>query len=69
MGLTVIFVSVQDMGLEKAANDISVFMKLQKRVRELEQERKRLQTNLEKMDELNKQKVCDILNLSHSFCL
>uniref|UniRef100_A0AAR2JVK4 Unconventional myosin-Vb n=1 Tax=Pygocentrus nattereri TaxID=42514 RepID=A0AAR2JVK4_PYGNA len=29
-----------------------VFMKLQKRVRELEQERKRLQTNLEKMEEL-----------------
>lgn len=48
---------VQDMGLEKAANDISVFMKLQKRVRELEQERKRLQTNLEKMEELSKQKV------------
>ncbi|XP_058271697.1 unconventional myosin-Vb isoform X3 [Hemibagrus wyckioides] len=48
---------VEDMGLEKAANDISVFMKLQKRVRELEQERKRLQTNLEKMEELNKQKA------------
>lgn len=45
------------MGLEKAANDISVFMKLQKRVRELEQERKRLQTNLEKIEELNKHKV------------
>lgn len=45
------------MGLDKAANDISVFMKLQKRVRELEQERKRLQTNLEKMEELSKQKV------------
>lgn len=43
--------------MEKAANDISVFMKLQKRVRELEQERKRLQTNLEKMEELSKQKV------------
>ncbi|XP_060747618.1 unconventional myosin-Vb isoform X1 [Tachysurus vachellii] len=50
---------VEDMGLEKAANDISVFMKLQKRVRELEQERKRLQTNLEKIDELNKQKAID----------
>lgn len=43
--------------MEKAANDISVFMKLQKRVRELEQERKRLQTNLEKMEELSKHKV------------
>ncbi|KAK3555272.1 hypothetical protein QTP86_014884 [Hemibagrus guttatus] len=50
---------VEDMGLEKAASDISVFMKLQKRVRELEQERKRLQTNLEKMEELNKQKAID----------
>lgn len=45
------------MGLEKAAMDISLFMKLQKRVRELEQERRRLQTNLEKMEELNKRKV------------
>ncbi|XP_046723178.1 unconventional myosin-Vb isoform X2 [Silurus meridionalis] len=50
---------VEDMGLEKAANDISVFMKLQKRVRELEQERKKLQTNLEKMEELSKQKAID----------
>ncbi|KAL0162766.1 hypothetical protein M9458_042162, partial [Cirrhinus mrigala] len=39
---------VEEMGIEKAAMDLSVFMKLQKRVRELEQERKRLQTNLEK---------------------
>lgn len=45
------------MGLEKAAMDISLFMKLQKRVRELEQERRRLQTNMEKMEELNKRKV------------
>ncbi|XP_062867127.1 unconventional myosin-Vb [Trichomycterus rosablanca] len=50
---------VEDMGLEKAAMDISVFMKLQKRVRELEQERKKLQTNLEKMEDLNKRKVND----------
>uniref|UniRef100_A0A4W6FCY2 Myosin VB n=1 Tax=Lates calcarifer TaxID=8187 RepID=A0A4W6FCY2_LATCA len=34
---------VEEMGVEKAAMDISLFMKLQKRVRELEQERKRLQ--------------------------
>uniref|UniRef100_A0A8B9K7C9 Myosin VB n=1 Tax=Astyanax mexicanus TaxID=7994 RepID=A0A8B9K7C9_ASTMX len=33
-----------------------VFMKLQKRVRDLEQERKRLQTNLEKMEELSQHK-------------
>ncbi|XP_055087475.1 unconventional myosin-Vb isoform X2 [Periophthalmus magnuspinnatus] len=47
---------MEDMGIEKAAMDISLFMKLQKRVRELEQERKRLQTNIEKMEELNKRK-------------
>lgn len=45
------------MGSETAAMDISLFMKLQKRVRELEQERRRLQTNMEKMEELNKRKV------------
>ncbi|XP_030623904.1 unconventional myosin-Vb [Chanos chanos] len=47
---------VEDMGLEKAAMDISVFMKLQKRVRELEQERRRLQSNMEKMEDLAKRK-------------
>ncbi|XP_051959994.1 unconventional myosin-Vb isoform X1 [Xyrauchen texanus] len=41
---------VEEMGIEKAAMDLSVFMKLQKRVRELEQERLRLQTNLEKVE-------------------
>lgn len=46
------------MGIEKAAMDLSVFMKLQKRVRELEQERKRLQTNLDKVEELSKRKAC-----------
>uniref|UniRef100_A0A3Q1JSJ2 Myosin VB n=1 Tax=Anabas testudineus TaxID=64144 RepID=A0A3Q1JSJ2_ANATE len=45
---------VDDMGVEKAAMDISLFMKLQKRVRELEQERKRLQSNVDKMEELTK---------------
>lgn len=45
------------MGVEKAAMDISLFMKLQKRVRELEQERRRLQTSMEKMEELNKRRV------------
>uniref|UniRef100_A0A671LKC6 Myosin VB n=1 Tax=Sinocyclocheilus anshuiensis TaxID=1608454 RepID=A0A671LKC6_9TELE len=48
--------SMKEMGIEKAAMDLSVFMKLQKRVRELEQERKRLQTNLEKVEELSKRK-------------
>lgn len=45
------------MGLEKAAMDISLFMKLQKRVRELEQERRRMQATVEKMEELNRRKV------------
>uniref|UniRef100_A0A8C7H0E7 Myosin VB n=1 Tax=Oncorhynchus kisutch TaxID=8019 RepID=A0A8C7H0E7_ONCKI len=44
-------IQVVEMGVEKAAMDIGVFMKLQKRVRELEQERKRLQVNLEKMED------------------
>ncbi|XP_029025243.1 unconventional myosin-Vb isoform X2 [Betta splendens] len=47
---------VEEMGVEKAAMDISVFMKLQKRVRELEQERKRLQSNVDKMEELSKRR-------------
>ncbi|XP_068609278.1 unconventional myosin-Vb [Brachionichthys hirsutus] len=47
---------VEEMGTEKAALDISVFMKLQKRVRELEQERKRLQADADKMEELGKRK-------------
>uniref|UniRef100_H2MVU3 Myosin VB n=1 Tax=Oryzias latipes TaxID=8090 RepID=H2MVU3_ORYLA len=47
---------VDEMGMEKAAMDISLFMKLQKRVRELEQERKRLQLNLDKMEELSRRK-------------
>ncbi|XP_026153683.1 unconventional myosin-Vb isoform X2 [Mastacembelus armatus] len=47
---------VEEMGVEKAAMDISLFMKLQKRVRELEQERKRLQINLDKMEELTKRR-------------
>uniref|UniRef100_A0A8C3S1U5 Unconventional myosin-Vb n=1 Tax=Chelydra serpentina TaxID=8475 RepID=A0A8C3S1U5_CHESE len=37
-----------DVGLDKAAMDMTLFLKLQKRVRELEQERKKLQTQLEK---------------------
>ncbi len=48
---------VQELGVEKAAMDISLFMKLQKRVRELEQERRRLQLSVDKMEELAKRKV------------
>lgn len=50
-------VVLQEVGVEKAAMDISLFMKLQKRVRELEQERKRLQSNVDKMEELTKHRV------------
>lgn len=39
---------MQEIGIEKAAMDMTVFLKLQKRVRELEQERKKLQVQLEK---------------------
>ncbi|KAL4617287.1 unconventional myosin-Vb isoform X3 [Arapaima gigas] len=53
---------VEEMGLEKAAMDIGLFMKLQKRVRELEQERRRLQINLEKMEELAKRKSTEQRN-------
>uniref|UniRef100_A0A8C7RQ24 Myosin VB n=1 Tax=Oncorhynchus mykiss TaxID=8022 RepID=A0A8C7RQ24_ONCMY len=52
-----------EMGVEKAAMDIGVFMKLQKRVRELEQERKRLQVNLEKMEDQVNCKVGPCLSL------
>uniref|UniRef100_A0A3P8P7U8 Myosin VB n=1 Tax=Astatotilapia calliptera TaxID=8154 RepID=A0A3P8P7U8_ASTCA len=50
---------VDEMGIDKAAMDISLFMKLQKRVRELEQERKKLQLTVEKMEELAKRKVTE----------
>ncbi|KAM8829263.1 unconventional myosin-Vb isoform 4-T4 [Spinachia spinachia] len=50
---------VEEMGLEKAAMDIGVFMKLQKRVRELEQERRRLQVNLDKMEELARSRASE----------
>lgn len=61
-------VGLQEMGVDKAAMDISLFMKLQKRVRELEQERKRLQSNVDRMEELAKRRV-KLLNmlLSPSF--
>ncbi|XP_045923815.1 unconventional myosin-Vb [Micropterus dolomieu] len=47
---------VEELGVEKAAMDISLFMKLQKRVRELELERKRLQVSVDKMEELARSK-------------
>uniref|UniRef100_A0A8C4LBX5 Unconventional myosin-Vb n=1 Tax=Equus asinus asinus TaxID=83772 RepID=A0A8C4LBX5_EQUAS len=41
----------------KAAMDMTVFLKLQKRVRELEQERKKMQTQLEKREQQDSKKV------------
>lgn len=49
----------QEVGVEKAAMDISLFMKLQKRVRELEQERRRLQSTVDRMEDLTKRRVTD----------
>ncbi|KAK2094363.1 Unconventional myosin-Vb [Saguinus oedipus] len=48
---------VEEIGLEKAAMDMTVFLKLQKRVRELEQERKKLQVQLEKREQQDSRKV------------
>ncbi|XP_027763973.1 unconventional myosin-Vb, partial [Empidonax traillii] len=45
---------VEETGMEKAAMDMTIFLKLQKRVRELELERKRLQTQLEKKEQESK---------------
>ncbi|KAL0613235.1 Unconventional myosin-Vb [Plecturocebus cupreus] len=47
---------VEEIGLEKAAMDMTVFLKLQKRVRELEQERKKLQVQLEKREQQDSKK-------------
>lgn len=41
----------KEIGLEKAALDMTVFLKLQKRVRELEQERRKLQAQLERREQ------------------
>nr|XP_058895729.1 unconventional myosin-Vb isoform X3 [Kogia breviceps] len=48
---------VEEIGLEKAAMDMTVFLKLQKRVRELEQERKKLQVQLEKKEQQDGKKI------------
>ncbi|XP_054664937.1 unconventional myosin-Vb isoform X2 [Grus americana] len=45
---------VEEAGMEKAAMDMTLFLKLQKRVRELEQERKKLQIQLEKKEQESK---------------
>ncbi|KAM9508315.1 unconventional myosin-Vb isoform 2-T2 [Guaruba guarouba] len=45
---------VEEVGMQEAAMDMTLFLKLQKRVRELEQERKKLQTQLDKKEEESK---------------
>uniref|UniRef100_A0A8C5TV58 Myosin VB n=1 Tax=Malurus cyaneus samueli TaxID=2593467 RepID=A0A8C5TV58_9PASS len=45
---------VEEIGMEKAAMDMTLFLKLQKRVRELELERKKLQAQLEKKEQESK---------------
>ncbi|KAM3845124.1 unconventional myosin-Vb isoform 2-T2 [Vipera latastei] len=54
---------IEEVGLEKAAMDMSLFLKLQKRVRELEQERRKLKTQLEKKEnESKKSQVIETKN-------
>lgn len=48
---------LKEIGLEKAAMDMTVFLKLQKRVRELEQERRKLQVQLEKREQQDGKRV------------
>ncbi|XP_075442311.1 unconventional myosin-Vb isoform X2 [Ascaphus truei] len=48
---------VEEVGLEKAAMDMSLFLKLQKRVRELELERKKLQNQLDKKQQQESKKA------------
>ncbi|KAM4706857.1 unconventional myosin-Vb isoform 2-T2 [Discoglossus pictus] len=47
---------VEEVGLEKAAMDMTLFLKLQKRVRELELERKKLQNQLDKKEQQESKK-------------
>ncbi|KAM3938282.1 unconventional myosin-Vb isoform 2-T2 [Leptodactylus fuscus] len=47
---------VEEAGLEKAAMDMTLFLKLQKRVRELELERKKLQNQLDKKEQQENKK-------------
>ncbi|XP_078276446.1 unconventional myosin-Vb isoform X2 [Rhinoraja longicauda] len=48
---------VEEVGLENAAMDMTLFLKLQKRVRELEQERKSLRAELEQKEALETKKM------------
>ncbi|XP_042304746.1 unconventional myosin-Vb isoform X2 [Sceloporus undulatus] len=58
---------VEEVGLEKAAMDMALFLKLQKRVRELEQERKKLQSQLEKKE--NDSKKTQVIEMKNEMDL
>ncbi|XP_044287133.1 unconventional myosin-Vb [Varanus komodoensis] len=58
---------VEEVGLEKAAQDMTLFLKLQKRVRELEQERKKLQSQLEKKE--NDSKASQVIEMKNEMDL
>ncbi|CAH2296742.1 unconventional myosin-Vb isoform X2 [Pelobates cultripes] len=51
-----VIMEVEEAGLEKAALDMTLFLKLQKRVRELELERKKLQNQLDKKEQQENKK-------------
>ncbi|XP_051866107.1 unconventional myosin-Vb isoform X2 [Pristis pectinata] len=53
---------VEETGLENAAMDMTLFLKLQKRVRELEQERKSLRAELEQKEALEAKKMANEYN-------
>uniref|UniRef100_A0A8C5LKQ1 Unconventional myosin-Vb n=1 Tax=Leptobrachium leishanense TaxID=445787 RepID=A0A8C5LKQ1_9ANUR len=52
-----VIMEVEEAGLEKAAMDMTLFLKLQKRVRELELERKKLQNQLDKKEQQQNKKA------------
>uniref|UniRef100_UPI00398F3F39 unconventional myosin-Vb n=1 Tax=Pristiophorus japonicus TaxID=55135 RepID=UPI00398F3F39 len=53
---------VEEAGLENAAMDMTIFLKLQKRVRELEQERKSLHAELERKEAMETKKTANEYN-------
>ncbi|XP_067886637.1 unconventional myosin-Vb [Heterodontus francisci] len=53
---------VEEVGLENAAMDMTIFLKLQKRVRELEQERKSLRAEVERKEAAETKKMANEYN-------
>ncbi|XP_071941692.1 unconventional myosin-Va-like isoform X2 [Antedon mediterranea] len=47
---------IEEQGEEKASMDMSIFLKLQKRLKDLEKEKKQLEVDLEKKDDVNKER-------------